>query len=109
MDLDSSIFISNLAAEDWKPDPEVGGEVHMLCNADGTEAGLQRFTEPPEQPIAYTLDRRETFLVLEGSARIEIKGGSTLNLKQGDMASLPKGAETLWHLSAPFKEFWVMA
>jgi uncharacterized cupin superfamily protein len=30
-------------------------------------------------------------------------------LKKGDMVSLPKGAETLWYISAPFKEFWVMA
>ena len=27
----------------------------------------------------------------------------------GDMASLPKGAVTRWHLTLPFKEMWVLA
>jgi uncharacterized cupin superfamily protein len=49
------------------------------------------------------------FLVLEGEARIEIEGGPELNLKQGDMARLPKGAVTTWHLTLPFKEMWVLA
>jgi hypothetical protein len=30
-------------------------------------------------------------------------------LKPGDMASLPKGAVTRWHLTLPFKEMWVLA
>jgi uncharacterized cupin superfamily protein len=47
-------------------------------------------------------------LVLEGTAHIEITDGPTLELHAGDMATLPAGAETTWHLSAPFKEFWVL-
>ncbi len=109
MELHPGVFVSNLATEDWEEDPEVGGEVHMLCSVDGTEAGLSRIAETPKQPIAFTPDRRETILILEGSVRIEIAGGPTLDLEQGDMASLPKGAKTLWHVSAPFKEMWVMA
>jgi uncharacterized cupin superfamily protein len=54
-------------------------------------------------------DPRETIWILEGSARIEINDGPTLELSQGDMASIPKGAETLWHITAPFKEMWFMA
>ena len=100
MQLDPGVFLSNLATDDWEPDPEVGGETHMLCSEDGTEAGLWRLAESTKDPTPFTLDRRETLLVLEGSVRIEIKGG---------MASLPKGAETIWHVTAPFKEFWIMA
>jgi hypothetical protein len=33
----------------------------------------------------------------------------TLELKAGDMACLPKGAVTTWHLTLPFKEMWVLA
>ena len=109
MQLDPGVFISNLETDDWEPDPEVGGETHMLCSNDGTEAGLWRLTKSTKEPTPYTHDRRETLLVLEGSVRIEIKGASTLELKQGDMVSIPKGAETLWHVTAPFKEFWIMA
>jgi uncharacterized cupin superfamily protein len=54
----------------------------------------------------WTLPERETILVLEGTARIEIAGGPTLELLVGDMASLPKGATTTWHLTVPYKELW---
>jgi uncharacterized cupin superfamily protein len=50
--------------------------------------------------------QRETLLVLEGAARIEIDGGPTIILQVGDLASLPKGAVTTWHLTLPFKELW---
>jgi uncharacterized cupin superfamily protein len=59
-------------------------------------------------PIVWTIPSREVVLVLEGAARIEIKDGPTLDLKVGDMASIPAGAETTWHLTVPFKEFWVL-
>ena len=82
--------------------------MHVLCNADGTESGLSRFIEPTE-PIRWTLPARETILILEGAARIEIDQGSVLELSAGDIASLPAGARTTWHLTTPFKEFWVIA
>ena len=48
-------------------------------------------------------------MVLEGSVRIEIEGGDVLDLSVGDMATLPAGLATMWHVSAPFKEMWVIA
>jgi uncharacterized cupin superfamily protein len=47
-------------------------------------------------------------LVLEGTARIEIEDGPTLELGVGDIASMPEGAVTTWHLSPRFKELWVL-
>jgi uncharacterized protein len=102
------VFVSNLSAEAWEPDPDVGGEMHVLCGAHGAESGLSRFTAAP-QPITWTLPGRETLLVLEGAARIEIEGGPVLELAAGDIASLPAGARTTWHLTTPFKEFWVIS
>jgi quercetin dioxygenase-like cupin family protein len=55
------------------------------------------------------LPATQVLLVLEGEARIEIEGGPEVILKEGDMASLPKGAVTTWHLTLPFKELWVLA
>jgi uncharacterized cupin superfamily protein len=102
------VFMSNLSAEFWEPDPDVGGEMHVLCPGNGAESGLSRFAEAAE-PIRWTLPGRETVLILEGGARIEIDGGAVLELVAGDIASLPAGAATTWHLTTPFKEFWVMA
>jgi len=52
---------------------------------------------------------RETVLVLEGEVRIEIKGGPTLLLEPGSMASFASGTEMTWHVKAPFKDAYVIA
>jgi mannose-6-phosphate isomerase-like protein (cupin superfamily) len=109
MEVAPGVFGSNLATKEWEDDLEVGGEVHTLCDLPDMQAGLSRSTEQPDGPVAFVPDKRETILILEGSVRIEIKDGPTLELSQGDMASIPKGAETLWHITAPFKEMWFMA
>ena len=43
-----------------------------------------------------------------GEARVEITGGPTLELRPGVLASIPAGTETTWHVTPPFKEFWVI-
>jgi uncharacterized cupin superfamily protein len=105
MEVHPGIFVSNIATDDWRPDPEVGGEMHVLVEVAGAYAGMSRFHDVAEVG-PWTLPTRETILVLEGAARIEIAGGPTLDLKVGDMASLPKDAVTTWHLTLPFKELW---
>jgi len=99
MELQPGVFVSNESTGDWEEDAEVGGEVHMLCDTEGVQAGLSRIQQAPEKPISFKSEMRETIIILEGSVRIEIAGGATLDLKKGDMASLPKGAETLWHVT----------
>ena len=79
-----------------------------LVDADGVQAGLTRFLET-DAPVPWTSSAREVFMVLEGSVRIEIEGGAVLELGVGDMATLPKGLPTTWHVTAPFKEMWVIA
>jgi uncharacterized cupin superfamily protein len=71
-------------------------------------AGLTRIISV-DGPITWTPEQRETVHVLEGSVRIEIADGPTFELRPGDIASLPAGAETTWHITVPFKEFWVLA
>ncbi len=55
----------------------------------------------------WTPPQRETVHIIEGSVRIEIRGGATLELQAGDIASFPAGLEMVWHITPPFKEFWV--
>jgi uncharacterized cupin superfamily protein len=102
------VFVSSVnAADGWERDPDVGGEMHELHH-DGSWAGLSRFGDADEDVVKWTLEERETALILEGAARIEIEGGPTLEVKEGDFFSLPEGAVTTWHLTKPFKEFWVL-
>jgi uncharacterized cupin superfamily protein len=108
VDLHPDVSVSSVPDDGWEPDPEVGGEMNLLYGGDGIEAGISRFSEPIE-PIRWTLSAKETFYVLEGAARVEIAGGPTLEVKAGDMATIPKGAETTWHLTTPFKDFYVLS
>jgi quercetin dioxygenase-like cupin family protein len=110
MELAPGVFVSHTATEEWEFDPEVNGDLHLLCSVDGVESGMSRFAGAEVgKPVTYTPPRRETLLVLEGAARVEISGGPTLELRPGVMASIPGGTETTWHLTPPFKEFWVIA
>lgn len=112
MELHPGVFVTNVGTQEWRPDPEIGGgaEEHVLFESEGLRAGLSRFSEEADTTLpVWTLPAAEVLLVLEGEARIEIEGGPELELKQGDMASIPKGAVTTWHLTLPFKELWVLA
>ena len=105
MEVHPGIYVSSTATKVWKPDPEVGGEMHVLVEAETAYVGMSRFRDVADLE-RWTLPERETVLIIEGAARIEIEDGPTLELKVGDMASLPKGAVTTWHLTVPFKEIW---
>ena len=105
MELHPGIFVSSTATDAWKPDPEVGGEMHVLVEDETAYVGMSRFRDVADLE-RWTLPERETVLIIEGAARIEIEDGPTLELNVGDMASMPKGAVTTWHLTVPFKEIW---
>ena len=105
------VFVSNVSTNDFHPDDEIGGdaEEHVLFDNGEVRAGLSRFAKGSDPDAVWTLPAVQVLVVLEGEARIEISGGPTLELKAGDMAALPKGIETRWHLTLPFKEMWVLA
>ncbi len=69
---------------------------------------MSRFDDV-EGPVTWTLQERETFLVLEGRAHVDVDGAPSFDLVPGDMASLPKGAVATWTLTTPYREFWVFA
>jgi uncharacterized cupin superfamily protein len=107
-DLGGGVFISHVATEDFESDPDISGtEQHVLYAGPDLSAGMSRASAGGGL-LTWTLPQREFLLVLEGTARIEIKDGPTLALRAGDMATLPAGAETTWHVSPSFKEFWVL-
>ena len=108
MQADPGTFVSSLTTESWESDPDVGGLMHILCDIPGLWAGFTRFDDDPP-PVAWRPPQRETSMVLEGSVRMEIAGGSTLELEPAGVASLPAGTDTTWHITAPFREFWVLS
>jgi len=109
MEIAPGIHVSTSSTDDWVADPEVPGtEMHELVRADGVWAGLTRMSAVAA-PIEFTPEQRETVYVIEGRARIEFAGGAVIDLGPGDLASLPPGVATTWHISVPYREMWVFA
>lgn len=107
-DLGGAVNVSRVDSDDFQPDDEVGGFTHMLFEDGETMAGIWKpGSDVDSWPKTEELHARETIVVLEGSVRIEIEDGPTLDLSVGDMASMLKGAVTTWHPSADFKEIWL--
>ena len=106
-ELQPGLFVTSLSNDAWEPDPDVGGLMNILCEVPGAWAGFTRYDITPE-PVHWTPPQREAFVILQGAVRIEISGGPTLELVPGDSASLPAGTDTVWHITAPFREFWVL-
>jgi hypothetical protein len=102
------IFASSLTTDEWEADPDVGGLMHILCDLPGYQAGFTRYDIAPA-PVSWTPPQRESFVILEGAARIEIAGGVALELGAGEAGSGPAATETTWHITAPFREFWVLS
>jgi len=101
------VFVSNLDADSWEHDEETGGLVHLLRADEAVQAGLWKPGAVAGKVIEVELVADETLLVLEGSGKLEVDDGPSLELKPGDMVSLRKGARTNWIVDADFREFWV--
>jgi uncharacterized cupin superfamily protein len=109
MELAPGIYMSHVPDEDWEPDTDPPGEVHVLVDGDHIQAGFWR-PSPGVTPdvVAWSPPVREVILVLQGEARIEIQDGPTLALSVGGVASLPQGAKATWRCTPDFVEFWVL-
>jgi len=105
--LGDGVYVSRIDSEEWEPDEETGGWVHMLFEDGTAMGGLWKPGSAAGPAEGLALHARETIVVLQGTVRIEVQDGPTLELGTGDMASLPEGAVTTWHPSSDFKEVWV--
>ena len=109
MEPQAGVFVLKASNDEWGPDPEVpGSEMQELVHAEGLWAGRTRFTSV-EGPVTWTPGKREVALILEGSVRIRVGDGPTLEFGVGDAFSLPPGVETMWEITVPFEEMWVLA
>ena len=55
----------------------------------------------------FTFEMHETAHVLEGHVVVSQKGGPTLDLRAGDVATFPKGAVTRWQVKERLKKVFV--
>lgn len=110
MEVEPGVFVTRASPDEWGPSSlSTAGEIHMLCSGVGLHAGLWRSIPGiTPQPFQWTAPSREVKIVLAGTSRIEITNGTTLELKAGDIVSLPKGASATWSFSPDYKEMWVL-
>ena len=110
MEVAPGVFVTATSTDEWQPHAHPAGELHVLCRGVGLHAGLWRSVPgtTPQQLLPWTAPSREAKIVLAGTARVEIKDGPTLELKAGDIASLPKGTTATWSFSDDYKEFWIL-
>ena len=109
MEVGPGVFVTAASADEWQPHAHPAGEIIVLCTGDGLRAGLWRSVPAiTPQQMQWTAPSREVKIVLAGTSRIEIKDGPTLELKAGDVASLPRGASATWSFSADYQEMWVL-
>jgi uncharacterized cupin superfamily protein len=103
-------------ADGWEPmelSGEIVGEVHSLRSDNGErpyEVGLWRVLGDLPALFAYDFGQNETIHVLEGAVVIDVEGGPTLELEQGDIASFAAGSRAVWRISqTPFRELFVLS
>jgi uncharacterized protein len=106
----SASDISTTAYEPFEWEGKPFGQVHWL--RVGTEAEGVLYTglwthEPADVPYVFPGD--ETMHVLEGEATIELDSGESVQLRPGVIASFPKGQSSTWHITQPFKKFFVIS
>jgi uncharacterized cupin superfamily protein len=101
------VWVSSTDSDDFAPDPEVGGTVHVLREDDDVQAGIWHAPDDIGDPEVFEFPHDETILVLEGEVQITIEDGPTLHLKPGSIASFRKGVRSTWRPTPGFKEFWI--
>ena len=103
---------SSISTESYEPfmlGDKQAGEVHWLTqtNSDGqvSYSGLWR-CEP--MSFDYEFPGDEILHVLQGSLQIEIAGGDTVTVQEGDIVAFDKGLKSVWTVQIPFKKFFVI-
>ncbi|MEP6758244.1 MAG: cupin domain-containing protein [Actinomycetota bacterium] len=108
MEIEPGMFVSRADTTAWVPDPDVpGSEMVELVHDGPIWAGATRVVDAP-RPTTWTPEHREVLVVLEGGVRIAFEDGTDVTLGVGDMATIPAGMTTTWHITTPFREMWVL-
>jgi uncharacterized cupin superfamily protein len=108
-----SIPVSNVGTQDFEPYEQETltlGDVHWLRIGSGGDGELYTglWRHGPAD-FSYVFPGDETFHVLEGEVTIDVEGAESVTLRPGDIASYAKGQSSTWHITQPFKKFFVIS
>jgi len=54
------VYVTSLSTDDWEPDPDFGGLMHILCETPPAWAGFTRYDTAPA-PVHWTPPQQEPF------------------------------------------------
>ncbi len=75
-----------------------------LFERDGVECGVWEITPG----VVTDTEEQEVFLVISGSATIEIEDGPTLRVGPGDIGALRRGDRTTWRVHETLRKLYVI-
>ncbi|MFJ8149537.1 cupin domain-containing protein [Streptomyces sp. NPDC096048] len=84
--------------------PEVTGKVVWESADGGQVRGIWQITPG----VVTDTEADEMFVVLSGSATIEVQGGPTLTVGPGDLAVLREGDRTTWTVHETLRKAYVI-
>jgi len=104
-----------IGAEVWQPcltsDGRIIGEAEWLRRRqnDGWSHTAMVWRCDPMR-FDYVFPGDESFIIVHGAVRIEIvDDAETVELRQGDVASFPKGTRSVWTVLEPLVKFTVVS
>ncbi len=106
-------YVGNLETAQFQPfphpaDPSLSAGEFAWIKEDRVSFWRANESNMP-QVAPYPFLREEIIHVLEGAVEIEIEGGETVSLKEGDVASFDKGLNSTWTFTFPFTKLSVLA
>jgi uncharacterized cupin superfamily protein len=90
----------------WQHDDETPGQVAMLVDTPGVQAGLWKPGPRGRGPFEVDLEHTEVLLILSGTGQLEVDGQAPVELTPGLAAKIEVGAHTRWVVDSEFTELW---
>jgi uncharacterized cupin superfamily protein len=104
----SALADSDLQADALDPAQVVSGDPQVrvlpLHDSDDLAIGVWQHSTG----VSTDVEADEVFVVLSGSATVEVADGPTLELGPGDVGLLPAGARTTWTIHETLRKIYVV-
>ena len=99
---------SDLDVDDLDPAKVVSGapELRSLALHDSDELAVGIWQH--SVGVSRDVEADEIFVVISGSATVEVADGPTLEIGPGDVGLLPAGAETVWTIHETLRKVYII-
>jgi len=103
---DASLKPDRIEAKDIISGNPRAGNLVFSTSADARETrGVWSCTRGS---FHWTFDTDETAVILEGLVKVRMEDGTTLDLKQGDMAFFPRGQKSVWTIEEDLRKVYIL-